>query len=57
MKCDQNCLTGLFNYFQQYGPSLLLLPAEKLAVITLDECVNSILRVGNTGVQLTALSR
>lgn len=56
MRCDQN-LTGLSDYLQQYGPSLLLLPAEKLAVITLDECVNSILRVGNTGVQLTTLSR
>jgi hypothetical protein len=34
-----------------------LLPAEKLAVITLDECLNSILKVGNGGVQLTSLSR
>ena len=47
----------MHNIFQQYGPCLLLLPAEKLAVITLDECLNSVLKIGNVGVQLTSLSR
>lgn len=41
----------------QYGPCMLLLPAEKLAVIALDEVLNSILKTGNNGVQLITLAQ
>jgi DNA-directed RNA polymerase len=40
----------------QYGPCMLLLPAEKLAVIALDEVLNSILKTGNSGVHLTKIA-
>lgn len=40
-----------------YGPPLLLLPPEKLAVITLEESLNTILKSGNSGVTLTYLAR
>ena len=40
-----------------YGPPLLLLPAEKLAVITLEEAVNCVLKSANSGVTLTYLAR
>jgi DNA-directed RNA polymerase len=36
---------------------MLLLPAEKLAVIVLDEALNSILKTANSGVQLTHLAK
>ena len=38
-----------------YGPYLLALDVEKLAVITLNTAVNSILKYGNSGVQMTSL--
>eukprot|EP00596_Hydrurales_sp_CCMP1899_P000357 CAMPEP_0119048724 /NCGR_PEP_ID=MMETSP1177-20130426/60699_1 /TAXON_ID=2985 /ORGANISM="Ochromonas sp, Strain CCMP1899" /LENGTH=975 /DNA_ID=CAMNT_0007025033 /DNA_START=116 /DNA_END=3043 /DNA_ORIENTATION=+ len=40
----------------QYGPCMLLLPAEKIAVIALDAVLNSILKTGNTGVHLTKIA-
>ena len=40
-----------------YGPPLLLLPPEKLAVITLEESLNTILKSANSGVTLTYLAR
>jgi DNA-directed RNA polymerase len=39
-----------------YGPCMLLLPAEKLAVIALDEVLNSVLKSGNSGVQLLRIA-
>ena len=39
-----------------YGPCLLLLPVEKLSIITLNTVLNSILKVGNRGVSVSSLS-
>lgn len=40
-----------------YGPPLLLLPPEKLAVIALEESLNALLKSANSGVTLTNLAR
>eukprot|EP01035_Chromulina_nebulosa_P017423 gene17423-22974_t len=40
----------------EYGPALMLLPVEKLAVITLDITLNSILIKGNDNVFVTTLA-
>jgi DNA-directed RNA polymerase len=40
-----------------YGPYLMLLPPEKIAVIGLNSTVNLILKSANQGVQVTTLSR
>jgi len=42
---------------QQYGPVLLLLSTEKLAVITLNSTLNMILRTGNIGIQLVSVAK
>ena len=42
---------------QQYGPILLLLSTEKLAVIALNTTLNQILRTGNVGVPLVTVAR
>lgn len=47
-------IDGLF--LQRYGPYLLLLPVEKIAVIALDTTISSILRSGNAGVPTTTLT-
>lgn len=41
----------------KYGPCLLLLPPETLAVICLNECVNEVLKCGNNGAVMTSLAR
>jgi DNA-directed RNA polymerase len=40
----------------QYGPYLLLLPVEKIAVITLNTTLNCILRSGNIGEKLVKIA-
>jgi len=42
---------------RMYGPVMLLLPTEKLTVITLNTAVNSILRTGNIGISLAKIAR
>jgi len=42
---------------RMYGPVMLLLPTEKLTVITLNTAVNNILRTGNSGVSLSSIAR
>eukprot|EP00605_Chrysophyceae_sp_TOSAG23-4_P002945 GSChrysophyteH1.ASY1.ANO1.3243.1 assembled CDS len=39
-----------------YGPCLLLLPVEKLTVLTLNSVLNAVLRSGNSGVHMTNLA-
>lgn len=41
----------------QYGPVLLLLSTEKLAVIALNTTLNMVLRTGNTGVALSDVAK
>jgi hypothetical protein len=38
-----------------YGPFLALVPPEKLAVLTIHEAVNAVVKAGNAGVPLTTL--
>jgi len=47
--------SDLGNGVGTYGPFLILVPPDKLAVITVNETVNLILRHGNQGVPLTML--
>ncbi len=41
---------------RDYGPTFLLLPVEKLTVLTLNCVLNAVLRSGNSGVQFNQLS-
>lgn len=40
-----------------YGPCFLLLPPDKLSIITLNACLNSVLKCGNAGVSVMQLAR
>ena len=48
-------LTFLF-FLQQYGPFLVLVPPEKLAIITLSTALNCVLRTGNLGEKLVRVA-
>jgi len=47
---------GTSSHFQHYGPYLVQLPVEKLAVITLTTMLNCTLRNGNTGTKLVSIA-
>ena len=42
---------------QHYGPCLLLLPPEKLSIITMNCTLNHVMKCGNSGINVSMLSR
>jgi mannitol-specific phosphotransferase system IIBC component len=52
MQSYYTAITTTHHFQQIYGPYLLLLPVEKLAVIVLDTTLNGILQIQNQGIPL-----